>query len=98
MLSLNGNDRYRLRIGCHLGYAKLRKIHWHTLRHTFASHLAMHGRSLLEIKELLGHKDIKSTLRYAHLMPEHNKIAVAVLDEPAPTAWQQRGNCQESQA
>ncbi len=64
--------------------AGLRLIGWHTLRHTFASHLAMRERSLLEIKELLGHKDIKSTIRYAHLMPEKKHEAIAVLDDPAP--------------
>jgi hypothetical protein len=32
----------------------------------------------------MGHKDIKSTLRYLHLMPESRAEAIAVLDEPAP--------------
>ena len=75
--------------------AGIRKIGWHILRHTFASHLAMRGKSLLEIKNLLGHKDIKSTLRYAHLMPEHNHDAVAVLDEPPPVKRQHSGNREE---
>ncbi|MCU0660773.1 MAG: tyrosine-type recombinase/integrase [Myxococcota bacterium] len=66
--------------------AGLRPLGWHVLRHTFGSHLAMRGRSLLEIKELMGHKDIGSTLRYAHLMQEKKADAIAVLDEPVP-AW-----------
>jgi len=76
-------------------YAGIREIHWHTLRHTFASHLAMRGRSLLEIKELCGHKDINSTLKYAHLMPEHLHDAVAVLDQPWTSSRQYSGNRQE---
>lgn len=50
-------------------WADLRPIGWHVLRHTFASHLAMNGRSLKEIQELLGHSDIRQTMRYAHLTP-----------------------------
>lgn len=54
---------------------------WHVLRHTFASHLAMKGRTLKEIQELMGHKTIKMTLRYARLSPEARRDAVMVLDE-----------------
>lgn len=46
--------------------AGIRTINWHTLRHTFASHLAAKGVSVFAIKELLGHSDIKMTMRYAH--------------------------------
>jgi len=42
----------------------------HTLRHTFASHLAMAGVPIRAIQELLGHQDYKTTLVYAHLSPE----------------------------
>jgi integrase len=62
-------------------YAGLRKIGWHTLRHTFASHLAMKGVSLKSIQELLGHATMEMTMRYAHLSPEVNKTAVATLDD-----------------
>jgi integrase len=53
---------------------------FHDLRHTFASHLVMRGRSLKEIQELLGHKDIKMTMRYAHLSEEHKRHAVNTLN------------------
>ena len=62
-------------------YAGLRKIGWHTLRHTFASHLAMKGVSLKSIQELLGHATMEMTMRYAHLSPEVNKTAMATLDD-----------------
>jgi len=52
----------------------------HDLRHTFASHLAMKGIDLFTISQLLGHADIKMTQRYAHLAPNHKKIAVNMLN------------------
>ena len=48
----------------------------HTLRHTFASHLAMNGAPILTIQKLMNHKDIKMTLRYAKLAPDSGAEAV----------------------
>ena len=62
--------------------AGLRSIGWHTLRHTFASHLVMRGAPLLSVQQLLGHSTIMMTQRYAHLVPEVNRDAVALLDGP----------------
>lgn len=58
------------------------KVVFHTLRHTFASWLAMAGVDILTIKELMGHSDIKMTQRYMHLAPEKYTAAIAVLDIP----------------
>jgi len=45
----------------------------HTLRHTFASHLAIAGVSIQEIQKLMNHKDIKQTLKYAKLSPDSGR-------------------------
>ncbi len=63
--------------------AGLRRIGWHVLRHTFATHLAMKGVSLQKIQLLLGHSDPRVTLRYAHLAPSTLRDAIDVL-EPLP--------------
>ena len=52
----------------------------HTLRHTFASHLAMAGVDLYTISQLLGHSSIAMTQRYAHLSPDHKTLAVEKLE------------------
>jgi site-specific recombinase XerD len=51
----------------------------HKLRHTFASSLAMKGVDLGSIRDLLGHTDIATTQRYAHLAPDHLRKAVRAL-------------------
>ena len=60
--------------------AGLRDIGWHTLRHSFASHLVMRGASLKAVQELLGHATMEMTMRYAHLTPEVRRDAVELLD------------------
>lgn len=53
---------------------------FYDLRHCFATHLVMVGVDLTTVKELLRHKDIKMTLRYAHLAPSHKVKAMDILD------------------
>jgi integrase len=51
--------------------AKLENFRFHDLRHTAASYLAMSGATLREIAEILGHKSLKQTMKYAHLTTGH---------------------------
>jgi integrase len=53
--------------------AGLVDFHFHDLRHTSASYLAMSGASLREIAEILGHKTLKQTMRYVHLIEPHTR-------------------------
>jgi integrase len=59
--------------------AGIEDFHFHDLRHTFASQVLLRGGSLKDIQELLGHKDIKSTMRYAHLTQQSKIDAVNLL-------------------
>jgi site-specific recombinase XerD len=54
----------------------LRDVTWHVFRHTYISRLVMAGVDLRTVQELAGHKDIKMTMRYAHLAPAHKLAAV----------------------
>ena len=51
----------------------------HTLRHTFASHLAINGTPIYTIQKLMNHNDINMTMRYAKLSPDSGKEFVNVL-------------------
>ena len=55
------------------------KVVAHTLRHTFASWLAMQGEPIITIQKLMGHSNLEMTLRYAHLSPSHERTAVEKL-------------------
>lgn len=48
----------------------------HVLRHTFASHFMMNGGNILVLQKILGHTDIKMTMRYAHFAPDHFEDAI----------------------
>lgn len=48
----------------------------HVLRHTFASHFMMNGGNILVLQHILGHTDIKMTMRYAHFSPNHLEDAI----------------------
>ncbi|HEV7449430.1 MAG TPA: site-specific integrase [Candidatus Paceibacterota bacterium] len=79
--------------------AGLRKFTWHSLRHTFASQLAMKGAPLHAVQALLGHSSISTTMRYAHVAPSSLRTAVDMLNpktamhtafgQPAGNQWSQ---------
>src|SRR5947207_5189511 len=56
--------------------ASLTDLHFHDLRHTFASQFVMAGGDLYILKEILGHKSITMTTRYAHLSPTYKIKAI----------------------
>lgn len=56
--------------------AGLPKITWHMLRHTFASRLTRDGVDIVSVKELLGHSNISTTMRYAHSNDDAKRRAV----------------------
>lgn len=58
----------------------LKDFRFHDLRHTFATRLVQNGVDLYKVKELLGHKTITMTMRYAHHYPESLRSSVEVLD------------------
>lgn len=59
--------------------AELQGVSFHTLRHTAASLLVMAGVDLATVREILRHKSIEMTLRYAHLSGDHKKAAMETL-------------------
>jgi integrase len=54
-----------------LRISNITDFHWHDLRHTAASYLAMSGVSLVEIAKVLGHRTLAMVARYAHLSDDH---------------------------
>ena len=60
---------------------KLDDAPWHTLRHTTASRLVQKGVQLVVVKEIMGHKSIATTMRYAHLQPANLVDAISALEK-----------------
>lgn len=65
--------------------AGIKDFSWHCLRHTFGSRLAMAGVPIRQIAELMGHTELQTTLRYAHLAPGYLREAVEQLAAPIQT-------------
>jgi integrase len=63
-----------------LEQADIKDFHWHDIRHTTASYLAMNGASLAEIAEILGHKTLQMVGRYSHLSDSHVSNVLASMN------------------
>ncbi|MGE5352278.1 MAG: tyrosine-type recombinase/integrase [Chitinophagales bacterium] len=59
------------------------KVHFHGLRHSFASNLVQRGVSIFTVKELLGHSSVSVTERYSHINTESLKNAINVFNKAA---------------
>ena len=69
--------------------AGLPDVRLHDLRHSMASNMANSGRSLYEIAKVLGHSQLKTTQRYAHLSQETLLAAVDAAADATGTIWGQ---------
>ncbi|MEJ7681845.1 MAG: tyrosine-type recombinase/integrase [Segetibacter sp.] len=62
-------------------------VNFHSLRHSFATHLLEKGIDVIFIKDLLGHFDIKTTERYLHVRKEQ----LVVITSPLDDLWKKGG-------
>ncbi len=72
------------------------ELRFHDLRHTFASHWVMDGGDIFKLSRILGHSDVKMTLRYAHLAPtafepDYGRLAFMLPTERAVVRLPVRG-------
>ena len=72
-------------------FAGLEDVRVHDCRHTFASHAVMSGLDLYTVGRLLGHADIGSTERYAHLADDHVREAAGRISGIVSDAMTGRG-------
>ena len=72
--------------------AGIHHCRWHDLRHTFGSRLAMAGVPMRVIAELMGHSELQTTMRYAHLAPRYLADAVARLTDTAADTGRRKAN------
>jgi len=72
--------------------AKIEDFRFLDLRHTFGSHLVMQRIDLKTVQQVMGHKEITTTMRYSHLSPEYVQEAIGRLD----SVWTPFGHQKET--
>ena len=87
-------DQLRDRFLAARSAADMSHVHWHDLRHTYASWLVQAGQPLTAVRDLLGHSSLTVTTRYAHLAPVHLRAAVDTL----PNLGEKRGKPKKAKA
>lgn len=94
VLKQKGCDKKIIRFGKMAGIEK--RTTWHVLRHSFATHLANSGTAIPIVQALLGHSDIRTTMRYAHVIPVSLVQAINTLPDYSISSWTQGGHKQEN--
>ncbi|OPY78091.1 MAG: Tyrosine recombinase XerC [Syntrophorhabdus sp. PtaU1.Bin153] len=61
--------------------AKIEDFRFHDLRHTFATHFLLRGGKIENLQHILGHSDIKQTMKYAHIVDEYKKRDMEKFEE-----------------
>lgn len=84
-------DQLRARFIAARNSASMPHVHWHDLRHTYASWLVQAGQPLTAVRDLLGHSSLAVTHRYAHLAPAHLRTAVDTLPTLRGKGGEKRG-------